>query len=211
MPEEPLSSEDGAPAPAPQAGAASDTLLRQHVEAVIEDAQRAYLGVPLVGAISPATKDHISTGATYELKPGKVYDGDTYTAGTTILVKRRFGDALVVDEVERSVRLYGYDAEEMKFSRKLDRQEVAIRRQEGERHRRLLEGLTKEPLVCVPVAKGVYDAYGRVVCVVFNCEGVCINRVMLEHCLPLDPGYRGAAPQKVRGAGTQGKSARGGH
>lgn len=107
-----------------------------------------------------------------------------------MMVPRIICGNAVVDEVTKKIRLYGYDAEEMRFPRTMDKDVAERRKDTGKYHKGLLVGLTRGPMTCVPVAKGVFDAYGRVVGVVFNGEGLCLNTAMLEHCPPMDPGFK---------------------
>ena len=145
--------------------------------------------------------------------PGKIYDGDTMTFGTKVLYAPdcRVFTAIPpkhVLEFDFKVRLFGYDAPEMKPSRKLT--------EEQRNHCKELANLARDklielcepipvksknpneqgkimfrPLPCVFVGP-VCDKYGRILCVVYNHNGENINREMLKlpYCKPYDGGRK---------------------
>ena len=162
--------------------------VRARVELILEDAEAIYHGRTSTKQIPQGTKGVFRTAVPIPITPGRIYDGDTYTKGTVLITKTitTNGESVEIPVVGKSVRLYGYDAAEMRLPKSLSMKERVELKKLAIQHKDELIRLSTPPLICILVVKEVEDVYGRLIAVVFNHEGVCINRRMLEFgCRPI--------------------------
>jgi endonuclease YncB( thermonuclease family) len=130
------------------------------------------------------------------VKPGKIYDGDTFTAGTVIRIPLRMSGppgAQVAEAAQKpgtglelaiatNIRMFGYNSPEIRCPASMPAAERESMKTAAVAARDALVHICKDSGVLTAIFVGsALDKYGRCLCVLYMSNGLNVNRWMLDH------------------------------